>query len=588
MSTTSTELASEPTLQEAELELRRLLLLVTQQRQVVAGASQREQQAMREARAHAEDPDWWKAQENGGVVCSQFYKPELQRDPPPPEPRPPSAASFGGQFPTPAPTPEPADGAKIGGGGAFVIGGVGDGVDGGAKPPVTVQHSNLNAAMRAILAAGGSDESEQAIVADHLVTANLMGHDSHGVQMLPLYIAALLRGEITANNHIRPQGDDGVSALITVDGAHGYGQVMGDEATKLAIARCKASGVAVLALRRPHHIGRVGTYAEMAAAEGLVYISFASVYSAVVAPFGGSDARTGTNPFTCALPTAEGAAGPLLADFATAVIANGKLQNLMMQGVDAPDGFVLDSDGNPSNDPSVTWREPKGCILPMGLHKGGALQYVCEALAAAVSGAGTIATANPTRAIRSVNNMLAIFLDPAKLGTPRMAAEDIDESKLGEGNGKAFEDASTLPKDLAEFERYMRASPPANNEQPILLPGDPERIAMAARKESGVEIAGNTWEQILKAAESVGIARAEIEALSGLPISAAPAAAAAAEGAAGADGEAAQAGGAAAADGGGPLDPLAAAVAANGAAALTEVAPAPAAEAAEGEGEGGE
>jgi LDH2 family malate/lactate/ureidoglycolate dehydrogenase len=140
---------------------------------------------------------------------------------------------------------------------------------------VVVDHNELRRIGRRVFVAAGSSEEEAAIVADHLVEANLKGHDSHGVGMIVNYLRNLSNGKAAANQNGRVISDSG--AFIVYDGARGYGQIVAREATQLGIARAKESGVAVVALRNAHHIGRVGTYGEMCAAEGLVSISFVNL-----------------------------------------------------------------------------------------------------------------------------------------------------------------------------------------------------------------------------------------------------------------------------------------------------------------------
>src|SRR3954468_20342645 len=149
---------------------------------------------------------------------------------------------------------------------------------------------NLVRAIESIVAAGGSEAREARMVAENLVTANLMGHDSHGVGMIPRYIDSLLEGGLKVNQHPKVNLDAG--ALLALDGCQGYGQVIGHEAMAMAIERAKKLGSCVMTLGRSHHLGRIGQWGEQAVAEGLVSIHFVNVISpAIVAPYGGGDAR---------------------------------------------------------------------------------------------------------------------------------------------------------------------------------------------------------------------------------------------------------------------------------------------------------
>ncbi|HEU0258152.1 MAG TPA: Ldh family oxidoreductase, partial [Burkholderiales bacterium] len=185
------------------------------------------------------------------------------------------------------------------------------------------KQQSLKKAIAAIAAAGGSDSAEAELVADNLVSANLTGHDSHGIGMMPRYVAALLEGGLHPNRKIEVRLDGG--ALLALDGGAGYGQSIGLQATHLAIERAKKHGVSITALGNSHHLGRIGHWAEMAVAGGLVSIHFVNVQSfARVAPFAGADRRFGTNPVCIGIPLPGEA--PFLHDMATSAVAQGKLR----------------------------------------------------------------------------------------------------------------------------------------------------------------------------------------------------------------------------------------------------------------------
>src|SRR5436305_2102347 len=153
-----------------------------------------------------------------------------------------------------------------------------------------------------VFAAGGSSEEEAGIIAGHLVEANLKGHDSHGVGMIPSYLRNLAAGKAATNQPGRLVSDNG--SIIVYDGERGWGQIVARNATLLGIERAKRDGVAVIALRNAHHIGRIGTYGEMCAAAGLLSIHFVNITDQrpAVAPWRGRDGRFGTNPLCIALP----------------------------------------------------------------------------------------------------------------------------------------------------------------------------------------------------------------------------------------------------------------------------------------------
>jgi hydroxycarboxylate dehydrogenase B len=274
------------------------------------------------------------------------------------------------------------------------------------------------------------------------------------------------------------------------DGGRGYGRAVAGEAMAAAIARCRQTGVVTVTLANAHHIGRVGAYGEMASGAGLVSLHFVNVtdHRGLVAPFRGTDARFSTNPVCIALPATD-RQPPVVLDMATSAVAMGKIRVARNEGKPAPEGVLIDPAGRPTRDPHVMYRDPLGALLPFGGHKGYALAVVTELLAGALSGGPTIQPGNERRG-GTVNNMFALLVDPARLAGVDWFRREIDG-----------------------FVDYVKASPPADAQAPVLVPGDPERIARAERTRTGIAVDGTTWEEILQAAEKVGLARAEVAAL---------------------------------------------------------------------------
>ncbi len=340
----------------------------------------------------------------------------------------------------------------------------------------------------AILVSGGSAAAEADLVADHLVQANLAGHDSHGVGMIPSYIRHLHMGLVVPNARVKLVKAAG--AILMFDGGRGYGRTMAGQAMAEAIERCRQTGVVVMTLANSHHIGRVGAYGELASGAGLVSLHFVNVadHRATVAPFRGSDARFVTNPVCIALPGTD-RQPPLLLDMATSAVAMGKVRVARNEGHLVGEGILIDATGRPTRDPNVMYTEPHGALLPFGGHKGYALAVVTELLAGALSGGPTIQPGNP-RLGGVVNNMTTILIDPARLA------------------GVAW-----LRREIDGFVDYVKASPPVDPSAPVLVPGDPERMARAERSRSGIEVDATTWQEILEAGEKVGLTRARAEAL---------------------------------------------------------------------------
>src|SRR5438105_866509 len=270
----------------------------------------------------------------------------------------------------------------------------------------------LRRVTRAILKSGGSAAPEADLVADHLVQANLAGHDSHGVGMIPAYVRHLKAGLVVPNTRAKLVKDEG--AVLMFDGGRGYGRSVAGEAMAAGITRCRQTGVVALTLANAHHIGRVGAYGELAAAAGLVSLHFVNVtdHRALVAPFRGTDARFVTNPVCIAIPGTD-RQPPVLLDMATSAIAMGKVRVAKNEGHEVDAGVLIDQHGKPTRDPNVMYAEKTGALLPFGGHKGYGLAVVTELLATTLSGGPSIQPGNP-RLGGIINNMLSILIDPAR------------------------------------------------------------------------------------------------------------------------------------------------------------------------------
>ncbi len=338
----------------------------------------------------------------------------------------------------------------------------------------------LRGAVIRILRAGGSKAGEAGIVADHLIEANLRGHDSHGVGMLPAYLRHLRGGSLKPNEPGRVVKDEG--AFIVYDGERGYGQVTAKRATELGIARAKAQGVAVVALRNAHHIGRIGSYGELCAAAGLISIHFVNVmgHKPLVAPHRGLDGRLSTDPVCISIPAAE-RGRPVILDMATSKIAQGKVRVARNKGETLPPGLIIDAHGEASRNPADMFTEPPGALLPMAEHKGYALAFVCQLLAGALTGGGTVKPANQGHETIT-NGMLAIIVDPARI-----------------------RESDAIAREVLDYTSYVTASPVHNPNEPVLIPGDPERQTRAKRLSEGISVDAGTCAEIVEAAAPLKI-----------------------------------------------------------------------------------
>jgi len=345
---------------------------------------------------------------------------------------------------------------------------------------------NLVAAIEAIVLAGGSEPREARLVAENLVMANLLGHDSHGIGMIPRYVDALLEGGLAANQHPKATLDAG--AMLALDGCKGYGQTIGHESMQMAIERAQRHGSCIMVLANSHHLGRIGHWAEMAVAQGLVSIHFVNVIShARVAPYAGRDARFGTNPVCIGIPLPG--EKPFLLDMATASVAQGKMRVAHNKREKVAPGLLIDDQGRPTDDPRYAVVPPLGAILAFGGHKGYGLAVACELLGGALTAGGTWHY-DESKKQRVLNGMLTIVIDPARLGT-----------------------AAAFQSETRQFVEWLRKGRPAPGADRVRLAGEPERETRAKREREGISVDDNTWKEILAAAAKVKLEPSQIEQL---------------------------------------------------------------------------
>lgn len=352
-----------------------------------------------------------------------------------------------------------------------------------------IDHSRLAAFVAEIFVSAGATHAVAAEVADHLVTANLKGHDSHGVGMVPAYVANIRAGHLAVDSHAEVIRDSG--AVLLVDGRMGFGQVVGREATDLALDRVRQTGVVCVGVRNCHHLGRIGSYGEHCGRAGYVSIHFVNVvgHAPQVSPWGGRERRMTTNPFCCVVPRAN--AEPMVLDMATSAIALGKVRVAHMKGEPVPPGALVDHEGAPTTDPAVMYREPFGALGPFGSHKGYGLAVMCELLGGALAGEWTAQPGNP-RDNTIVNHMLMFVLDPA-----------------------AFGGLERFRSEVEAMTDFLHSTTPARGFDRVRVPGEPEIESMRERTERGVPVDDNTWSGIVKAAQLAGLDEADIARLTG-------------------------------------------------------------------------
>lgn len=345
----------------------------------------------------------------------------------------------------------------------------------------TIAASKLVELVTAIMHAAGCNATEAGTVARRLVDSNLVGHDSHGVLRVGKYLEWMHCGWLKANQ--TPTIAFESETIAIVDGNRGFGQVVGEFAGMLGTKKAAKTGIALVGLRNCGHLGRVGDWAELAAAAGQVSLHFLNTSNGLrVAPFGGSDRRLSTNPITIGVPVAGGE--PVIMDMTTSMAAEGKLMVAVNRGERVPGGWIIDKQGQPTTEPKDFY--DGGALLTVGGHKGSGLSIVTDLLAGAIS---TGRSSDPADNVLR-NNMLSIYIAPA-----------------------VYDAAGTVDREVARFVAWVKASPPIRPEAPVLLPGEVERKTRTERTAHGIPIDDKTHADLLAAAASVGIARDKAAAM---------------------------------------------------------------------------
>jgi uncharacterized oxidoreductase len=344
--------------------------------------------------------------------------------------------------------------------------------------------SALEDFVRRVLETLGCASEEAAVVAEHLISANLAGHDSHGIHLLSNYVEYAQRGISRPNTAVELADDQGT--ILRFDGGFGLGQRVALEATRIAAERAHERGLVLWSLTRAMHVGRVGRYGEELVAQGLAGLFFVNVtgHAPFVAPHGGRDARLSTNPLCIALPGDP----PFLLDMATSQIAHGKAVVARDKGVPLEPGLALDGAGEPTLDPNAYLDDP-GALLPAGLHKGYGLGLACELLAGVIGGGGTLAEPGPGDEVTR-NHLFALTFRPDRFGDPAGQRDAV-----------------------GRLARYVTASPPRDPGSPVILPGEPERRARARRSVEGIPLPQPTVAALLATARSLGLEEAALRPL---------------------------------------------------------------------------
>ena len=341
---------------------------------------------------------------------------------------------------------------------------------------ITISAEKLTDFIQRIFIAAGASTDDAAIVANSLVWANLTGHDSHGVIRTIQYLAAIKNGNVVPTASPAMVASSGATAQV--DGGSTFGQVGAKFAMRHAIELAREHGISGVTLGNSHHIGRVGEWVEMAAKQNMAAIAFCNVASrrGRVAPHGGMESLLGTNPFAAAVPI-EGRE-PFLLDYATSVVAEGKVRVARIAGKTIPDGWILDANGLPSNDPHDLYNG--GVLKSMGAYKGFALGLLVELLGGVMTASGWPALEEGQR---MRNGALFIVID-------------IDR----------FRPIQQFLTDSATLFEQTKASKPTPDSTEVLFPGEPEQRAQADKLTNGIPLHDAAWQQLVDAAQALSVA----------------------------------------------------------------------------------
>jgi LDH2 family malate/lactate/ureidoglycolate dehydrogenase len=326
---------------------------------------------------------------------------------------------------------------------------------------------DLRATATEIFRAAGAEPDPTEILVDHLIDANLAGHDSHGVLRIPSYVKLIQSGRIQPNNRPFVVRETAVSAIV--DGNQTFGQVSARFGTEVAVAKAKGSGVGVVGIVRCNNIGRLGTYSSLAARDGVVFMVTTGGLGKSVAPFGGRRGAFGTNPFSFGFPAGE--RPDLMIDFATSTIAGGKVMVARAKHEPVPPGSLIDREGNPTTDPNEYFNG--GALLPFGGHKGSALATLSVLLA---------------------NALVPVADYPGGSGTFMLAV-----------NADILRDVAAVEREADAALARIKDVPPAAGGPEVLVAGEPEVRAAQRRRAEGIPVAEDTWAEIVAAAKSVGV-----------------------------------------------------------------------------------
>ncbi len=336
----------------------------------------------------------------------------------------------------------------------------------------------------------GVPDDDAALAADVLSAADRRGIDSHGVGRMYAYTEMLAAGRINPRPTLRIVRE--TPSTATVDGDNGLGLVVGPKANRIAHDKAEACGSGWVSVSNTNHYGIAGYYAMEALGRDLIGIAMTNS-TKLVAPLWGAAAMLGTNPIAIAFPGHE--EPPVVIDLATSAVAYGKVEMARRAGQAIPDGWAIGPDGRGTTDPAAMMGG--GALLPLGSdrshggHKGYALAAMVDVLCCVLSGANW-----------------------GPFAPPFTLRQAVPERQVGRGIGHffgawridGFIEADEFKRQMDDWVRTFRATPPAPDSPGVVIPGDPERAAEAERTVHGVPLLPAVVEELRTVAAMTGVA----------------------------------------------------------------------------------
>ena len=340
----------------------------------------------------------------------------------------------------------------------------------------TLTDKSVHRVVSHVFQAAGAPADHADTVASHLTGANLAGHDSHGFIRIPQYIREIKEGRLDPKG--QPEVETEKGATAQVNGNNTFGQVAAAFAAQVAMRKAREHGISLVTMYNLGHTGRIGTYPEMVAREGMAAVMYTGGLGSGtggVAPFGGREGRLSTNPLSMSFPSSS--KGVILLDFATSMAAEGKLRVCRARGHSLPDEWVLSKEGVASRDPNDYY--DGGAILPMGGlsggHKGYALGFMVALYGGLMGGLG-----GRDEASRGGSTIMVIDLEG-------MAPLDTVRTHVGE---------------MVEF---VKDTPLMEGATGVLYPGEIEATTREDRLANGISIEQATWDQVVELITEYGL-----------------------------------------------------------------------------------